>query len=233
MILGEIMKTAAITISAVTAIFVVLTLYFDKKEQMLNKTIAKSLASLCFVISGSISYSMNPTKTSIPILCALIAGLIGDVLLGYRSSNSKIQMALDAGGMLAFIAGHMLFIVAFILRAGTFNYALLALIFGLPVIVIVLFKLKLLSADKPIMAVGALLYSVVAGTFLASACNLYIENATVVTKMILSGTVLFAASDLILAFLNYNKTVNRVAVFPFVLTFYYVGQNLIALSMML
>lgn len=233
MVSGEIMKTAAITISAVTAIFVVLTLYFDKKGQTLKKTIAKSFASLCFVVSGSIAYSMNSSSTSVLILCALVAGLIGDVLLGYRSSNPKIQMALDAGGMLAFIAGHVLFIVAFTLRAGTFNHALLALILGLPVIVVVLFKLKLLSADKPIMAVGALLYSVVAGTFLASACNLYMTGATLVTKMILSGTVLFAASDLILAFLNYNKTVNRAVIFPFVLVFYYVGQNLIALSMML
>lgn len=233
MIAGDNMKTAAITISSITAIFVVLTLVYDNKGDVNKKTIFKSLASLCFVVSGAIAYSTNPTDTSTLIFCALVAGLIGDVLLGYRSKNAKIQMALDAGGMLAFIAGHVLFITAFILRTTTFNYALLALVFGLPVVVVILFIAKLLTADKPIMAVGALLYSAVAGTFLASACNLYMSGATAVTKMILAGTVLFAASDLILAFLNYNKTVNRKAVFPFVLVFYYVGQNLIALSMMI
>lgn len=227
------MKTAAIVISSITAIFVVLTLLFDKKGETLKKTIAKSLASLCFVVSGAIAYSTNPTSTSTLILCALVAGLIGDVLLGYRSKNEKVQMALDAGGMLAFIAGHVLFITAFLLRTSGFCYPLLAIIIGLPIIVVILFKAKLLTSDKPIMAVGALLYAAVAGTFLASACNLYIEGATKVTEMILAGTVLFATSDLILAFLNYNKTVNRTVVFPFVLLFYYVGQNLIALSMMI
>lgn len=228
------MKTAAIIISSITAIFVVLTLVYDKKGKTLNKTIAKSLASLCFVISGAIAYSCNhPSSTSVLILCALIAGLIGDVLLGYRSKNEKTQMALDAGGMFAFIAGHALFITAFLLRATSFNLALIVLIVGLPIVVVILFKAKVLTSDKPIMILGALLYSVVAGTFLSSGINLYLCGATTVTKMILAGTVLFATSDLTLAFLNYNKTVNRAIVFPFVLIFYYVGQNLIALSMML
>ncbi len=211
---------------------IVLTLYFDKADNTILKTLFKGLCSLCFVIAGALTFATKAVSTErILVLVALICGLGGDVLLAYKAKSEKVQMGLDAGGMLIFIAGHALFMVAYFTMVDTFKLALLALIIGLPVIVVCLFAGKVLTTDKPIMQVGALLYSVIIATTLASAINLNIYMPCKYSDMVMAGMVLFAASDLILAFLNYCPKINRQKIFPFVLVLYYTGQALIATSL--
>ncbi len=226
------MLIAAIVLCCLMAPLIVLTLYFDKADNTKVKTFFKGLCSLCFVIAGALTFATKAATTErILVLVALICGFGGDVLLAYKAKSDKVQMGLDAGGMLIFIAGHALFMVAYFSLVDTFKLALLALILILPALVICLFACKVLTTDKPVMQVGALLYSLIIATTLASAINLNIYLPCKYSDMVMAGMVLFAASDLVLAFLNYCPKLNRRIIFPFVLVFYYTGQALIATSL--
>lgn len=208
------------------------TLYFDNAGKMKAKTICKGLCSLCFVLAAALTFTVfSSSVPRILILTALICGFAGDVFLAYQTKNEKLQSGLDAAGMLTFIAGHIMFAAAFFMQTERFKLALFAVLLGLPLIVILLFSLRLLETDKAFMQVGALIYSLVIGVTLTAAINLRIYNQTLGATLTLIGTVLFATSDLILAFLTYNKKISRKAVFPFVLIVYYLGQAFIAMSL--
>lgn len=226
------MFTAAIVFCALTLPAIILTVYFDRADKRVLKTIFKGVASLCFVVAGALCYACKPSATArILILIALVMGAVGDVLLAVKTQNSNTQLMFDGGGMLSFIAGHILFAAAFFMLVDRFHLALLALIVALPIVVTILFGAKVLTSQKSIMQIGAVFYALIIGITLAAASNVVIYADTKSSTMIVVGSVLFTASDLILAFLNYNEKAPRKILFPAVLFLYYSGQLILALSL--
>lgn len=93
------------------AALVALLLLGEARENRALQTIAKPLASACFV-------ALAWLHASTPILIALAISFVGDVLLIPR--NPKIFRA----GILAFLLAHVAFIAAFVWRADLLTSAL-------------------------------------------------------------------------------------------------------------
>lgn len=226
------MKIAAIVFCSLMAPLIALTLYTDAKDKHTQKALYKGLTSLCFVIAGIFCYMLSSKNTdSVLMLFALIFCMFGDILLAMRLGSEKQDMAAQGMGMLAFVLGHILFVAAFFMLVDRFKLLLFIPLACLPILVIIAFSAGVLNTEKPVMRIGAIVYAVVIAFTITAAANLRVySGATPFSNMVIAGATLFAVSDCLLAFLNYNKKANRKALFPIVLIVYYIGQALLAMA---
>lgn len=232
------MNDSALIISAIAflclmAPLIVATCVLDNKKLMIGKTICKGCASLCFVIAGILFY-LNGSKENwqLMVLFGLVLGMFGDILLS-EFAKGKSRDIFNAVGMLCFIAGHALFIAAFITASFEFDYPVLIAVGATMALTVLGACSKFLSAEKPFMMVGAFLYAAVVSLMLAAAFNLVLNSAVMFGGLIVTGSALFFISDVILGIMNYNNKFKekRRYLLPAVLVCYYLGQAMIAFSL--
>jgi uncharacterized membrane protein YhhN len=186
---------------------------------------AKAINSLLFLAVGITAFLAAPGNASYAwfILAALMMGLIGDLLLVF-SDKLKFFIA----GLAAFLVGQLIYTAAFAKYGGFMIYDALIFIALVVFLVIANAKLKLeLGRMKKPVAV----YAIIISAMFTMAVSLSYKGAfgTAATALIVSGAVLFLASDAVLALVRFKK--DRPAFCRGLnLSLYYAAQVLLALS---
>ena len=166
--------------------------------------------------SGNASYAWF-------ILAALMMGLIGDLLLVF-SDKLKFFIA----GLAAFLVGQLIYTAVFAKFGGFMIYDALIFIALVAVLVTANAKLKLeLGRMKKPVAV----YAIIISAMFTMAVSLLYKGAfgTAATTLIVSGALLFLASDAVLALVRFKKD-SPVFCRGLNLSLYYAAQVLLALS---
>jgi uncharacterized membrane protein YhhN len=209
---------------------------FSQKKHTL-RLIAKSLASLLFCATGLLAILMRASfsKYAIGVMTALILGLVGDIFLCLDSliDDPKNSMLMNGIGLLAFLAGHVFFIIIFMLEAP-FKLWALSIIFVLPFLFFISHKSKFVKLPKAVLF-PCLVYSMFLGLTVASTLSLYITAKTLPHLLAFIAAIFFTISDSTLLIRSSSETNERKSsiLMYVVLLSYYIAQNLFAITIFL
>ncbi len=221
-------------------------IFIEMKEASLFSLFFKALASFSFILLFSIVISEKtgqPTSayyvgedfvpfmgTAFLIFMGLVAGLIGDLLLGLRplrpaSDNNTIITS----GIFSFSIGHVFYYFA-LLKLNAFSvYPLMIGVVGAVIIFIgaKVMKLKWEQLRIPSLAYAFILF-LIFGQALINAIAL---GFTMTTTLLFAGATLFLISDLILSQIYFKEGAPKVLV-AYNLSTYYAAQLLIAFAIL-
>lgn len=203
---------------------------YDYKKARLASVIFKGLSSACFVLLGLLLYSRSAGGSfALPVLTGLFLGALGDVLLHLKYLCPKRGESVFAAGIAAFLLGHLAYLAALCIRdAG-------CMLIGLPLGAIISALaippvLRRLQVPKKLLGFGVVYIAVVIIMF-ACAAGAFIRAPGSSAMLLFSvGAALFMVSDILLVFFLFAETTPK-PLRAFNLSFYYVGQVLIALSL--
>ena len=188
----------------------------------------KGLAGLSFIAVGLSLAMLQPEFSYVRrIVFGLVFGLIGDQLLALRYLHPDRRSAFFLTGMLAFAAGHVMYLAAMLqLDGGAWLFALLILAPGLAAAAwyILGHAVRLGKLLLP-----GVCYIVLVVSVAALAASLLLRGQGVRALLLTFGGVCFAASDCVLGVQTFGpeKTVRRSV---FIHASYYAAQLLIAWS---
>lgn len=189
--------------------------------------ITKSLSSLLFISIAVSAYIATdaPKEYAFFIIAALILGMIGDLLLIFPNILKCFIL-----GLVAFLIGQIIYGWVFLKFNGFMIYDLLiyAAIVGGSLFAYSKSNLELGRMKKPVLAY----LLIIAFMFTMAISSLYKGGFNSTTTILVAvGAVLFLASDILLAFVRFQKDAA-----PYLrgmnLGLYYSGQILLALSVM-
>jgi uncharacterized membrane protein YhhN len=196
-------------------------LYFEKKESVKGLLSVKPLLSSLFIITALTQNHQDTTYFYI-VLSGLLLCLIGDVCLIFFF-NKKIFTT----GLAAFLAGHIMYIIAFFRfgESGTAVYAAGVLCLTISSFIFIKLKPHLGNMKKPVIA-----YIAIITVMIISAFSFH-ENAALARAgrdTIVAAALIFYASDIFVARHRFVKKefLNRAIGLPM----YYTAQFMIALS---
>lgn len=202
-------------------------IYVEQRKQYVPAVALKGLASLFFVLLGVFGLSIATLPTFAKVVVAgLIFGLIGDVCLNLRFVLEKAGQKIFLGGILAFLIGHILYLVALIplcekvwvwLVVGVFIAA--ALLYWI---------LSSVEAEKAFKIFGVVYIGAVV-LMTCVAVGVFRTRQTAGSLLYMAGAVLFTVSDIILIFNTFTKD-GKAWMRPANLLLYYLGQLFIAMS---
>jgi uncharacterized membrane protein YhhN len=192
-----------------------------------NYLISKTICSTLFVLTGlaSLLFIDIPNRYAIMIMVALILGWIGDVFLVYYQTPKWFIT-----GLVSFLVGQIIYGSAFISYIGV-SWFDVAIYFGILSIAMLIYPKTNLMLKK--MKIPDFAYVlIVLFMFTAAISSLYKSGINSTTTMLIAfGGLLFIISDLILAFVLFDKTASK-SLTAFNLAFYYSAQVLLALSIL-
>ena len=195
--------------------------YLKKPKQSL---ILKTCASFVFCL---IAYLAHP-QSSIGklILYGLFFGMVGDFFLNLRYLSENNAQKIFLIGILFFLIGHILYLCAIVPLSN--NLLPCVLIGALLAAALLCYIFKTMEV-KPAFKIFGVFYlgAIIIMTVIAVGNWLNIGNAFTVLYAL--GAILFTISDIILIFNTFGKT-SRFSLRIANLSFYYIGQLLIALS---
>ena len=183
---------------------------------------------MLFVLLGFSAYISNPTFVGRLILYGLIFGMCGDVFLNLRYLNEKNGQKIFLIGILFFLIGHILYLVALISQAQ-YDWLKYCVFLGAMIATALLtYIFKTMEVKKAFKIFGVFYLGAV---FIMSAIALGIAIFMPSKKAIIYalGAVLFTASDVVLIF-NTFSGVSKFSMRIVNLSLYYLGQILIACS---
>jgi uncharacterized membrane protein YhhN len=201
-----------ITLSIIALISAIITIYAKLRENSLLQYILKPLTMLAIILIAYFNSATLPTFYQQMIIVGLIFSTIGDVLL--------IDSRRFTQGLLSFLAAHICFIIAFY---STPN--LLSLGFY---IVYVAGFLKVLWKHLDKLKLPVIVYSLALAAMSWLALSKTIEHHNHHTFHAFIGSVLFVASDSLLAFAKFKSSFRFAEVL--ILSTYFLAQWFIALS---
>lgn len=204
---------------------------FEKNKKYVPAVLFKGLASCVFVTVGILASKLSTDKQFAKlIVIGLILGLVGDVLLNLRFVFEKIGQKIFLLGILAFLAGHIVYLCALIPLS---SHLVISVIVGAVVALITLYlifthieKVKIAFKIFGVFYIGAVVIMTVVALF-----NLFSDPRSLQAMLYALGAVFFTVSDIILIFNTFTSK-TRFSRRVMNLSFYYVGQLLIALSLM-
>lgn len=161
------------------------------------------------------------------ILIGLFLGMVGDIFLNLRNQfTGGTSMKVFAVGILAFLAGHFLYIAALIER----NNTIVPLALVLTVIIAVLSipqLMKHVTAPNAGLKIFGYVYLVVVIAMFSFTDSLWVKTgSTPLTIVFAMGALLFMVSDFIMIYYTFGKKVKPLRAIN--LLCYYVGQLMIA-----
>jgi uncharacterized membrane protein YhhN len=196
-------------------------LFFTKKESVRGTLFTKLPLSVLFVIIAFMASSTNLTYYNI-LLAGMLFCLAGDVLLIFPTK--KFFLA----GLLSFMAGHVLYTLAFFLMARTGLLTWVVAAFCLTAGGMVFF---LLNKHLGKMRIPVIAYIMVITVMVIGAASFASNGQIGLTGRVLvfCGALLFYFSDFLVARQRFVKKqyINRLAGLPM----YYAGQFMIACSL--
>ena len=231
---------------AMTVVITAMFIFVEMKESSLFSLFFKALASFSFILLYSIVISEKTVQAASPyyigenfisfmgtgslIFIGLVAGLIGDLLLGLRPLlPQEDNNAIITSGIVSFSVGHIFYYFALL---SMDRFSVYPLIIGIAGAVIIYFGAKFLDIKLDKLKVPSLIYSfiifVVFGQALFNAIHL---GFTLPSLLFFVGTILFIVSDLILSQIYFREGTKRVMVI-YNLATYYAAQILIGFSIL-
>ena len=226
------MNNLKVLLSALVVIGFVLQVLFIKvehEEKYVLADVLKGSASLMFVIIGYLAYTRVNNPFNKLFFYGLIFGMIGDILLNLRFVFKKNGQKIFLAGILAFLIGHILYLLALLpqARAPWLYYFAAAGALAAAGLLIYIFKtmdVKLAFKIFGVFYLGAVFIM----SAIAIGIAIFIPNTRSLVYAI--GAVLFTASDVVLIF-NTFSGVTKFSMRITNLLLYYMGQILIAVSL--
>lgn len=195
-------------------------LFMERSKKPARILLFKTPLSILFVITEIMQpHPLGPYHTA--ILCGLLLGLAGDVLLGTRTK------ACFKAGLVAFLLGHLAYVVAFALYTMPSDWLLPGVLLMWALAVVVFRRLRPHLGDMRI-PVAAYVFVITLMIWAAWAMFWAEQLAPSGARLALIGAACFYASDLFVARERFvtQGFENRLIGLPL----YYAGQFLIAFS---
>lgn len=195
-------------------------LYAKYRQNTRLEWLFKPATSILFVLTGLTTGGESNTYTTL-IIAGLILGLVGDVLLIYKSPTAFMA------GLGVFLLGHLVYVGAFQHLVSFADSPLLWVIILGAIVVGLFFALRhyLGTMQGPVVA-----YMGVISLMVLGAINVYQQEALPkdFRQAVLVGAICFYLSDLAVALDQFVKPHYQQAYWG--LPLYYIGQFLLALS---
>lgn len=187
----------------------------------------KSLADISPFYVGAVYFGNAPVL--LLFLLGLIAGLIGDIVLGLRPLRPKEENEkLILSGMVSFSVGHVFYYAALLI---IYQFSVYAIVIAAVMTVVIHFGGKILKLSFGRLHVASLAYTLILFlVFGQTLVNAIAQGFTVASTLMMVGAFLFALSDLILAQIYFGgKTAKGFIASN--LGMYYAAQLLLAFSL--
>lgn len=198
----------------------------EYKKKYAEAVILKGLASLCFVLLGK--STGNGSLMSRQILIGLILGCIADILLNLRFVFEKKGKIIFLVGILVFLSGHIFYLAAIL---PICRYPMIcALIAAAATYLLMKWIFTKITAQKAFKIFGIFYIGAIVAMNTVALCNL-ITDRSMFTVIYALGAVLFLISDIVLILNTFGKE-SRFSLRVTNLSLYYLGQILIALSLL-
>lgn len=197
----------------------------------IKTTVLKSVAGLGF-LSVAVAVRLHaalPPRVFWPVFAGLLFGMAGDFLLAARRLSPGKSDALLLGGMAAFFAGHVCYLVYLsLLFTPSWIPFVAALIAAIAFMLLTALLLKLRYGKMFIPCCG---YAFIVMSIFCCAAWVYAGLPNTSTLLLLIGCGLFVLSDVILAFIVFSDKGGKRLLTAFNLGSYFPAQVLIALSL--
>ncbi len=202
--------------------------------EYLKKPIAavifKGLASCMFITLGVIfSRFCSDAGFAKLIVVGLFFGGVGDILLNLRFVFESIGQKIFLAGIAAFLIGHIIYFAALVTKT---SYLPASIIVGAVLTALLLkWMFGRIEAPKAFKIFGVLYIGAIV-LMTVTAASILLTNAGSGNVMYFIGALAFLISDIVLIFNTFGKN-QKFSLRIANLSFYYVGQLLIAMSLML
>ncbi len=205
-------------------------IYQEKEKNYIAAAMLKGIASAVFVALGYLGSKMSLDKGFAKmVVIGLVLGCIADVLLNLRFVFEKHGKIVFLVGILVFLAGHVMYLIALVPKCGHLTTCLIAGVLLTVVTMIWIFKQITAQAAFKIFGVFYI------GAIMLMTCvaiGILIERPSAQSAMFAAGAVSFLISDIVLILNTFGKE-TKFTLRVTNLTLYYIGQLLIALSLQL
>ncbi len=204
-------------------------IYTEHTEKYLIADILKGTASLMFVLIGLNAYRVVNFAFNRQLLIGLVFGMIGDILLNLRYVFPKQGQKIFLLGIVAFLIGHIMYLLALIPQAHHVWIWFCIILGALAAAGLLGYIFKTMEVKKAFKIFGVFYLGAV---FIMTSIAIGIAIFTPSKRAIIYafGAVLFTASDVVLIFNTFSGA-TRFSMRITNLTLYYIGQILIAVSM--
>lgn len=203
----------------------------EHKEKYLLADILKGSASLMFVLIGYDAFTRVNNAFNKQFFVGLLFGMIGDILLNLRFVFKKSGQKIFLVGILAFLIGHIIYLVALIPQARTPWVWYFAAVGAVAAACLLAYIFKTMDV-KPAFKIFGIFYLGAVFIMTAIAIGIAIHTASTRAIVYAVGAILFTASDVVLIF-NTFSGVTKFSLRITNLTLYYIGQMMIACSLFL
>jgi len=201
-------------------------LWQEYKKNYVAAVILKGSASACFVILGFLL--SNGSQMAKLITVGLLLGCIADVLLNLRYVFEKKGQLIFLVGIAVFLSGHILYLIAVLQGA---QYWWICVIAGaILTALLMLWIFKHITAKKAFKIFGVVYIGAIMLLNCVAIGNL-IASPSAFTAIFAVGSLLFLISDIVLILNTFGKETKE-SLRVTNIGLYYVGQILIALSLM-
>lgn len=198
----------------------------ESKKEYVPAVILKGLASACFVILGFLL--SNGSKTAQLITTGLLLGAIADVLLNLRLVFPEKGQPIFLIGILVFLSGHILYLVAVLQGAAHWWICVIAAVILTALLMTWIFRQ--IMAKKAFKIFGVVYIGAIVLLNCVAIGNL-IVSPSAFNAVFAAGAILFLLSDIVLILNTFGKETKQ-SLRVTNISLYYAGQILIALSLM-
>ena len=198
----------------------------ENKEKYVAAVVLKGLASLCFVIVGAMAG--DGSHLAKLVLAGLILGCIADILLNLRWVFKEKGKLIFLVGILVFLSGHIVYLAAILPMAQSW---VICFVIGI-ILTAGLMKwiFTKITAEKAFKIFGVFYIGAIVLMNCVAISNL-VTVPSAFTALFAAGAALFLISDIVLI-LNTFGPESKFSLRITNLSLYYLGQLLIALSLL-
>ena len=201
-------------------------LWQEYKKNYIAAVTLKGLASACFVVLGFLL--SNGSQMAKLITIGLLLGCIADVLLNLRYVFEKKGQLIFLIGIAVFLSGHIMYLVAVL--QGAQHWWICMIIGAILTALLMMWIFKRITAKKAFKIFGIVYIGAIMLLNCVAIGNL-IASPSAFTAIFSTGSLLFLISDIVLILNTFGKETKQCLRVTNI-GLYYVGQILIALSLM-
>ena len=201
-------------------------MWTEKKENYMGAVILKGLASLCFVLVGVMAG--NGGQLAKLIVTGLLLGCIADILLNLRWVFPKKGQLIFLVGILVFLGGHVVYLAAVLPMAD--NWAVCVVVGVVLTALLMKWIFSKITAKKAFKIFGVFYLGAIMLLNCVAVSNL-MTAPSAFTGLFAAGALLFLISDIVLILNTFGQK-SKFSLRVTNLSLYYIGQLLIAWSML-
>ena len=201
-------------------------MWTEKKEHYMGAVILKGLASLCFVLVGVMAG--NGGQLAKLIVTGLLLGCVADVLLNLRWVFPKKGQLIFLVGILVFLGGHVVYLAAVLPMAD--NWAVCVVVGVVLTTLLMKWIFSKITAKKAFKIFGVFYLGAIMLLNCVAVSNL-MTAPSAFTGLFAAGALLFLISDIVLILNTFGQK-SKFSLRVTNLSLYYIGQLLIAWSML-